>query len=72
MFNSTLSRPQRAEPGKYGETKNRYQFMLTATASERVDEMAEKLNITSSEVLERLVRTNCCEETILSQVVVDL
>ena len=69
---STLSRPQKAEPGKYGETKNRYQFMLTATASDRVDEMAEKLNITRSEVLERLIRTSCFEVKTLSEVVIDL
>lgn len=72
MFISTLSRPQKAEPGKYGETKNRYQFMLTATASDRVDEMAEKLNITRSEVLERLIRTSCFEVKTLSEVVIDL
>ena len=72
MLISTLSRPQKAEPGKYGETKNRYQFMLTATASDKVDEMAEKLNITRSEVLERLIRTPCFEANTLSEVIIDL
>ena len=68
MLNSTLPRPKKAEPGKYGETKNRYQFMLTGTASDKVDEMAEELGITRSEVLERLVRTECFNAKILSEV----
>ena len=71
MLNSTLPRPKKAEPGKYGETKNRYQFMLTGTASDKVDEMAEELGITRSEVLERLIRTECFDAKILSEVSVN-
>ena len=58
-MNSTLPRPKRAQPEKYGETKNRYQFMLTGTASDKVDELAEKFGITRSELLERLIRSDC-------------
>ncbi len=58
---STLPRPKRAEPEKYGETKNRYQFMLTETASDKVDELAEKFGITRSELLERLIRSDCLQ-----------
>ena len=64
---STLPRPKRTKPNKYGETKNRYQFMLTVTASEKVDEIAEKLNITRSEVLERLVRIESLNDKLLSE-----
>ena len=58
---STLPRPKRSQPQKYGETKNRYQFMLTETASEKVDRLAETLGITRSECLERLIRSDCVE-----------
>ena len=54
-----MPRPKRAQPEKYGETKNRYQFMLTGTASDKVDELAEKFGITRSELLERLIRSDC-------------
>jgi predicted ArsR family transcriptional regulator len=55
MF-TAVPRAKRAEPEQYGEIKNRYQFMLTGTSSDKIDELAEKLGITRSEVLEKLIR----------------
>jgi predicted ArsR family transcriptional regulator len=51
-----VARAKRAEPDKYGETKQRYMFMLTETASNAVDVAAENLGITRSELLERIIR----------------
>lgn len=51
-----MSRPERAEPGAYGEPKKPKQFMITDSASERLDKVADELGITRSEVLERLIR----------------
>lgn len=52
----TVPRPRRAKPDKYGETKQRYQIMLTETASNELDKVAEDLGITRSELFERLIR----------------
>jgi hypothetical protein len=51
-----MSRPERAEPGAYGETKKPKQFMITEWASEQMDKVADELGLTRSEVLERLIR----------------
>ncbi len=51
-----MTRPERAEPGAYGETKKPKQFMITDWASEQLDLVASELGITRSEVLERLIR----------------
>ena len=51
-----MPRPERAEPGVYGEPKKPKQFMITDWASEQLDRVAEELRITRSEVLERLIR----------------
>ena len=51
-----MARPRRAERDKYGETKQRYQIMLTETASAEVDRIADELGITRSEVFERMIR----------------
>lgn len=51
-----MSRPERAEPGAYGETKKPKQFMITDWASEQLDKIAEELGTSRSEVLERLIR----------------
>lgn len=56
MSISTMPRPERAERGAYGETKKPKQFMITDSASEAMDRVAEELGITRSEVLERLIR----------------
>lgn len=52
----TVVRPKRAKQDQYGETKQRYMFMLTETASNSVESASEQLGITRSELLERLVR----------------
>ena len=51
-----MPRPERAERGIYGETKKPKQFMLTEHASDLLDEIADSLGITRSEVLERAIR----------------
>lgn len=51
-----MPRPERAERGAYGETKKPKQFMLTETSSLELDQVADELGITRSEVLERLIR----------------
>lgn len=51
-----VARPKRAEWNKYGEAKQRYQFMLTETASLELDIVADELGITRSEVFERVIR----------------
>jgi hypothetical protein len=51
-----MSRPERAERGAYGENKKPKQFMITDSASEAMDKIADELGITRSEVLERLIR----------------
>lgn len=51
-----VAKPKRAEWNKYGEVKQRYQFMLTETASLEIDIVADELGITRSELFERVVR----------------
>lgn len=58
----------RAEAGKWGESKKRIQIMLTPTATSMVDEMAQNLDITRSEVIERLIRTDCLNAEILEMI----
>jgi hypothetical protein len=51
-----MSRPERAEPRIYGETKKPKQFMITDTASVALDKVAEELGVTRSEALEWMIR----------------
>lgn len=51
-----MPRVRKAEPAVHGSTKKQFQFMLTVEASERIDEIADQLNISRSEVLERAIR----------------
>ena len=51
-----VARAKRAKPDKYGETKQRYMFMLTETASNDLEAASEEIGVTRSELLERLVR----------------
>jgi metal-responsive CopG/Arc/MetJ family transcriptional regulator len=51
-----VPRPKRTEKDKYGETKQRYQIMLTETASLELDKVSEELGITRSELIERVIR----------------
>lgn len=61
-----MPRPRRAEKDKYGEAKQRYQIMLTETASLELDKVSEKLGITRSELIEKVIR-----QGLLSQVKLD-
>ena len=56
MYVETVPRPKRADKDKYGETKQRYQIMLTETASNELDKVSEKLGITRSELIEKAIR----------------
>lgn len=51
-----MKRPPRTEKREYGEAKKKYQFMLTPTASEKLDQLADRLEISRSEVFERMIR----------------
>ncbi|NJO62394.1 MAG: ribbon-helix-helix domain-containing protein [Richelia sp. RM2_1_2] len=51
-----MARPKRADKDKYGETKQRYQIMLTETASNELDKVSEALGITRSELIEKAIR----------------
>ena len=51
-----MPRPKRTEKDKYGESKQRYQIMLTETASVELDKVSEELGITRSELLELVIR----------------
>lgn len=48
--------PKRCDPGTYGETKKARQFLITPTSSKKLDEVAEELGITRSEVVEKMIR----------------
>jgi metal-responsive CopG/Arc/MetJ family transcriptional regulator len=54
-------RPRKAEKDKYGEPKQRYQIMLTETASTELDRVSEKLGITRSELVEQVIRQGLLE-----------
>lgn len=54
-------RPVKAEPQKYGETKLRYQVMLTETANSMLEETSQQLGISRSEVIERAIRKGALE-----------
>jgi predicted transcriptional regulator len=56
MVVSTSMGAPRPEEWIYGEKKTAKQFMLTETASNAIDKIAEKLKISRSEVIERAIR----------------
>jgi hypothetical protein len=51
-----MPKDNRAKAGSYGETKKPKQFLLTDTASERLDALAVKCGVTRSEFIERSIR----------------
>ena len=61
-----VARPKRADKDKYGEPKQRYQIMLTETASNELDKVSERLGITRSELVEKVIR-----QGLLNQVKLD-
>ena len=54
-----VPRPKKSEPFKYGDKKERFQFLLTPEASTMLDNIAEQMRLTRSEILERLIRSDC-------------
>lgn len=54
-----VAKDYRVKPGAWGESKQRVQIMLTPTAIEKVDAVAEEMKLTRAEVIERLIRSNC-------------
>ena len=61
MYVEIVPRPRRAEKDKYGEAKQRYQIMLTETASLKLDKVSEELGITRSELIEKVIRQGFLE-----------
>ncbi len=59
-----VPRAKRAEPDKYGEIKQRYQIMLTETASKELDRISERLGITRSELIEQAIRQGLLEKVV--------
>jgi metal-responsive CopG/Arc/MetJ family transcriptional regulator len=47
---------KKTKTAEYGERKVKYQFMLTPTTSEKLDKLAQQMEVSRSEVLERLLR----------------
>jgi len=66
VYVEIVPRPRRADKDKYGETKQRYQIMLTETASNELDKVSEQLGITRSELIEKTIR-----QGLLNQVKLD-
>jgi len=58
----------RAEQRAWGESKQRVQIMLTPTAIGMVDGVAEEMEISRTEVIERLIRSKCLSVETLSQI----
>jgi hypothetical protein len=52
-----VKRPKKAEVFKYGEVKKRYNFVLTETISDELDNLSFELGLTRSELLEIMLRS---------------
>jgi len=63
---TAVPRPKKSEPFKYGDKKERFQFLLTPEASAMLDSVAEQMRLTRSEVLERLIRSDCLDSAKLA------
>ena len=63
-----MKKDNRIAAGSWGESKQRVNIMLTPTAVEKVDHVAEELQLTRSEILERLIRSPCLESEILKEI----
>lgn len=57
MCIASVPKAKKATPSVHGEKKKQYQFMLTPSASEALDRLAETAEVTRSECIERLIRT---------------
>ena len=67
-----VAKDYRVKPGQWGESKQRVQIMLTPTALERVDEIAEQMELTRAEVIERLIRSKCLDASLLQNITGDI
>lgn len=61
-----MAKVRRAERDKYGEPKKQFQFMLTETASEQLDRLADKLDVSRSEIVEKFIRESVGNSTVAS------
>lgn len=68
MVRTLVSKDYRVKPGKWGESKQRVQIMLTPTAIDLVDAIADKMELTRTEVIERLIRSKCLNVETLKQI----
>lgn len=68
MRNLVMPKDHRVAAGSWGESKQRVNIMLTPTATEKVDLVAEEMKLTRSEVLERLIRTHCLSVDVLKSI----
>jgi len=59
---TTMVKRDRPEEWIYDEKKYAKQFMLTQTASEKIDLKAKELGISRSEVIERAIRCGGLEQ----------
>jgi|GEM_PF-4090583 len=53
---AVLVKDNRSEPMKYGEAKRKKTILLTPTASEALEQLAEKTKLTQSDFLEQVIR----------------
>lgn len=65
---STLARPKKADPEKYGQKKTRYSVMLTPEVSEKLDRVLEGTGVSRSEIIEIVLRSTS-EENLIDIVV---
>lgn len=56
MLITSVARQERPEEWIYNEKKLAKQFMITETASQLIDKIAQELGISRSEVIERAAR----------------
>ncbi|MEH1788396.1 MAG: hypothetical protein V7L23_23130 [Nostoc sp.] len=68
MVKTLVPKDYRIKPGKWGESKQRVQIMLTPTAIELVDAIADQMELTRAEVIERLVRSKCLDAETLREI----
>uniref|UniRef100_UPI0035A23914 ribbon-helix-helix domain-containing protein n=1 Tax=Microseira wollei TaxID=467598 RepID=UPI0035A23914 len=59
----------KTKKAKHGETKTRYGFMLTEASTAKLDELAQKMGVSGSEVLELMIRrlTPSTEKSLLGK-----
>lgn len=56
MLVSLMSKDVRSKPGAYGEVKRQKCFMITDSASNEIDRIAQEFEMTRSDLLERAIR----------------